>query len=317
MKAGYFIAAILLSFLVIACTGQQQNVGTTFIGGTTGLTLEFLPDSPPDQIYDAGKFPFAVVVQIKNLGEWDVEGTQAILSLSGVDPSDYSKTSADLTKPSPQKLDATTKDSQGNILSGTTANIDFSGLNYKNTIPGDIQQTMLADLCYNYGTKVASSLCVKKDLTSTDATICAITGERSVSNSGAPVQITSIRESPAGTDKLQFSMVIKYQGTGKLWEKDYICSQSDKLLQQTKKNRVHVKIDSGLPTPPQCSGLQDQAGNMVNGAEGYVTLYNGEWTLTCTQELATDRNDFEKPMSIGIEYRNEDSITKPITVKHI
>lgn len=312
MKHPFFLLSSILLILV-ACSGGEQSTGATFVGGSKGLTLQFLQDAPPAEVFDGGKFPFTINVQLANEGEWDVlSGQSVIVTLLGLQASDFGKSTTDFTKTAPQQLLGMKKDVQGNVLQGSVANIDFSGLNYQKALPGDFTMFLRANVCYDYGTKAVSSLCVKKNLLGLDNTICQVNGDKSVENSGAPVHVSAVKEAQAGTDQVRYSFVIRHVGQGTVHEKGSKCSED--IL---KKNRVYFKVDLGLTDLPQCDGLQDQKGDPKIGNEGYVTLFSNERQISCSQKLPTDRSDFVKPTQITVEYEYTEGITRQLIVKHI
>ena len=42
------------------------------MGGSDGVIINFEEAAPPEEVYDGGDFPFGVVVNLKNEGEFDV-----------------------------------------------------------------------------------------------------------------------------------------------------------------------------------------------------------------------------------------------------
>jgi len=308
-----FLVALAVAMVFIAACAQQQGTtaGPSFVGGMQGISMEYVQDAPPDQVFDSGKFPFAVNLKIKNIGEWEIPtGAQIKAKISGVDPADFSVTAVQLEKNPSQGMLPTRRGPSGEVIEGDILVVDFPGLNYGRTLFGDVPATFKADVCYQYGTKVLSSLCVKKDLSSSDASVCLVNEEKAVANSGAPVQITSIRESQGGTDKILLTFKVSHVGEGKIFEKASSCK--DELPQRDK---VYVKIDTGMQGLT-CTGMQTTAGQPASGAEGYLVLYGGERQFTCTQPTG-NQGDFVKTISATVEYDYDQYITKEVIVKHV
>ena len=67
-----------------------------------------------------------------------------------------------------------------------------------------------------------------------------------------------------------------------------------------------MRVSSGIPGL-SCSGLE-------GGADGTTTLFGGEKTITCTQQIPSSA-DFEFPVTIEAAYDYEDRITTEIAVK--
>ena len=311
-KAFLLILSLVVVIVAVACQQQAATtVGPTFVGGTQGISMEFLQDAPPTEIFDGGKFPFAVNVKMKNVGEWEIPSGAGIrLQLTGIDPADYGVTAAQLIKNSPQGMLPTRRGPAGEVIEGDTIVMDFPNLNYQRSLYGDVPATFKADLCYQYGTKVSSNLCVKKDLASTDTSVCVVNEEKAVANSGAPVQITSMRESQGGTDSILLTLTIRHVGTGKVFEKASGCQD---VLQ--KRGKVYLKLDTGM-SGLACTGMQTSAGQPATGSEGYVTLFGGERQISCKQPTG-GQGDFLKTMTATLEYDYNQFVTEEVTVKHV
>lgn len=300
------IVLIAMSFLFFGCEGGGEEstlAGPTFVGGTNGLLINFLQDAPPNNVFDNARSEFQVAVQVKNSGEWDVEKGELAIALSGIDPADFNNPV--MKKDSESIMTATKRDPEGAIIQGTQQVFTFPGFSYQDDLPGDIPHTIKADACYEYGTKALTSLCVKKDLTGTDTEICTINSARPVANSGAPVQVASVRETAGGTETVLLTITLRQTGAGEVFEKGSECAQGINT-----ENVVNVKIDTGMTKKLSCSGLGDGTGEV----SGKLTLYNGERQLTCTQETA-GQGDFVKTVSITLEYDHRVSASKTVVVK--
>lgn len=311
MKKILLLAILVAAIFIVGCQQQGPSVGPTFVGGTQGISVDFIQDAPPAEIFDGAQFPFSINLKMKNVGEWEIKnGADIRVKIEGIDPTEYSVTPASLQKNPPQGMLSTRRGPSGEIIEGDTIVVDFPGLNFKRELFGDTQATIKGDVCYKYGTKVSSNICIKKDLSSSETSLCSVNEVKAVANSGAPVQITSIRESQGGTDTVLLTLTIKHVGTGKVFETGSQCA--DEL---NKKDRVLLKIDTGM-TGLSCTGLQTSAGQPTTGSEGYMTLFSGERQITCTQPTG-GQGDFTKPVTATLEYDYDNFITKQITVKHV
>lgn len=300
------ILFVALSLFLFGCQNQQQGVaGPSFVGGTDGLLINFLQDAPPDNVYDANRAEFQAAVQVKNSGEWDVPIGNLKVSLSGIDPADFGKTDADMQKSSDTLLTATKKDSTGTIIQGAQLVFTFPGFSYKADLPGDVQHIIKADACYAYGTNALSSICIKKDLTKVSTEVCTVDSDRTVANSGAPVQVASVHESAGGSDSILMTITLKQTGTGEIFKSGQSCASGI-----ANENVVNFKINTGMTSELSCSGLSTGTGT----ATGDVTLYSGERQITCTQKTG-GQGDFEKTVEITLGYDHKVSTSKTIVVK--
>jgi hypothetical protein len=304
----------LVTFMIGCQRGEPVDIGATFIGGTQGIEIEFRQGMPPAEVWDANTYPFDISVEIENKGEWNTNQGEVKIQLSGFNAAAFGVTEQDLIKAPQEDIRGLSRDMQGNILPATITNVDFTGLAYQGTLSSDEQFVITADICYSYGTKATSKICIKRDLRGVDARVCTVTEEKEIKNSGAPLQIVELRESAAGQDQIQVTFKIQNQGTGAPYQLGSKCPQE--LTERTRKvDTVFVKVDSGLPAQPACSSMKDENGNVVPDTnEGYVKLINGEAIVSCRQAVQTT-TDFEQLINLELQYDYEQAIESPLLVK--
>lgn len=297
------ILLVLLLVVLVSCKGGSKSVELKpFIGGTSGLNIDFLDFRT--EVFDGGDDPFDLIVKLENKGEYDVKKANAIVTLSGVRPQEFNKAESDLVKQPSDDILAPTLDSQGNTVAAGPVSVEFRELNHISLISGAaLTFPVRADVCYQYQTKSVSKICVLSNLLATDG-ICVVDEAKPVFNSGAPVQIVNVRQSPQGKDKFRITFDITKSGTGNIFQPSSKC-ELDK-----EKNKVMVRVDthmSGL----SCTGLNEASGTAV---EGLQTLFDGKKTIQCIQE-SKKSGDFEQALEITADYTYEDSKTAQITVK--
>jgi len=308
MKKILPILALLVVLFLAACATETNTVTGPFVGGVKGLTAKFIADLPPDNVYDQGQYPFEIHLEVENSGEYDINASSATISILGIDPKSFGNPV--MMRPSPENLAGARKDSNGNVIAGTKARFEFPGFSYTQSVAGDTSFIITADMCYAYGTKATSKLCVKKDMAGTSKGVCTVEGDKVVFSSGAPVHISSLRESNVGSNKISFTFTIKHVAEG--LEKGDILEKGSKCSTNfSKKDKVYVKVETGFSTPAECSSLG-------GSNAGLVTLSGGERIITCKQTLAaSELGDYEKPIDILVQYDYEQRITKSIIVKHV
>jgi hypothetical protein len=239
------------------------------------------------------------------------------VKITGIDPVDFGVNTADLTQNSPSPIRGAQKDTEGNVIQGETLSFDFpsSGTNFEHQkeISGSVTYNIRADVCYKYGTMANTKLCVLEDIlgtTGTEGKLCKVNEDKTVDNSGAPVQVSTFRESVSSANKVAFVVKINHVGTGKVHK---VGSECDSEFQN--KDQVHVKIDTGLSDGLSCSGLQNgvESGSVYSGD---TQLLNGEREIRCTQTV-NNPVDLEKLVQIELEYEYSTYITKPLEVQHV
>ncbi len=320
------ISIIMVGFLLIALGCGDKDKGTTadgggttsrggstdsFIGGDVGLDVKFMEGAPPSEVYDL-EYSFGINVRLENQGEYDVPKDSVTLKITGIDPSDFGKNGSALTKTNSEELLGAKIDPQGNEIAGGIANIDFEGLQAK-PVTGNVQFNIRSEVCYPYGTTAIAQACILEDLLGTtrkagEEPFCEVTGEKTVENSGAPVQITSFSQSATGKDKVSFTFEVGHVGEGLLFKNASNCEAG-----LANKDKVYVKVVSDMPDL-SCSGLS-------GSNEGEVSLYGEEGgekrSVVCTQKLAADRTDSEKQVKITLQYAYKEKVDTELLVKHV
>jgi len=313
MKKIIFIIGILSLLMLIGCeTEEKKTIQTTYIGGQSGLIASFIEGAPPSEIFDNNQYPFGIAIKLENKGEFDIAVDAGYVEMLGFNPTDLGTTQANLKK-NIGLMKGTKKNFDGSVLNGDSTVIEFNDLNYAVNLPGDLDLKVRANTCYDYATKVSTKICVKKDLLSTSKAICEISGEKDVANSGAPIHITSFKENPIGSNKLQFTFVIEKVGetNDRFFKKSTDCLDTATNMN---KNIIHVKITSGVGgISPSCTGFREGS-----GSEGDVMLYDGApRTVTCTVDTTNVQGEFEDFMNIELGYRYMQFIEKSIVIKDV
>ena len=244
--------ALLVVLFLAACGTETQTATGPFVGGVKGLTAKFIADLPPDNVMDQNQYPFEIHLEVENKGEYDLNASSTTISILGIDPKSFGNPV--MMRPSPENLAGAKKDSNGNTIPGTKTRFEFPGFSYTGSVAGDTSFIITADMCYAYGTKATSKLCVKKDMAGISKGICTVEGDKIVFSSGAPVHVSSLRESNVGSNKISFTFTIKHVAEGlekgDIFEKGSKCSSNF-----SKKDKVYVKVDAGFSTPAECSSL--------------------------------------------------------------
>ncbi|MCX6708060.1 MAG: hypothetical protein NTW67_00215 [Candidatus Woesearchaeota archaeon] len=299
---------LVLAFLVVACTGGETkgavSMTSPFVGGAQGLVIGF--QDYRAEVFDGGQDPFNVIVKLENKGEALVPKDNVRVRITGINPVEFGKSEQLLTLLAPDDVIETRKTETG-VLSGPLVFTEFVGLNHAGRISGaSAQFTLRADVCYLYRTQAVGKLCVRDNLLTPRAGgICEINENKPVYNSGAPVQISDFKESARAKDKLGFTFDIKNVGVGSVFQRNTFCDRTNRQSE----NRVYVIVQSGL-SGLLCTGLE--GGDIM--AEGFVTLYGGSKTISCTQAVSS-RSDYEQVIGVEVVYDYEQTVQDSLLVK--
>jgi hypothetical protein len=320
------VLAILTVFVLSGCATDTNNGGKAFIGGTEGLRTSFLGGNPPDEIFDGKQSPFAIVVKLENVGEDDIAANEGFVKIDGLDPGTYGM--GDSKKLINVAIPGAKKNFDGTVLNGGIATVEFGDLAYDLVIQGNIPQKVWANICYLYNTRTTTQLCIKKDpqLLLSDKKICDVEGEKYPQNSGAPIQITSLKESFAGEGKVGISMVFSHMGNGDAFFDPRVDLNNNKACDDvgsnTNRGRIHVLVKpvkiGGSQITPVCLGLSDPSGTN----EGYIILDNDgsgkeQFGLYCTVDASSTDSIFEVPIDVETEYLYLQHLEKQITIRHV
>ena len=320
------VLSVILLLLIAGCGKNEDKKPKDFpfLGGTKGIEIGFLKDSPPNEITDGNTFPFRVVLSIKNEGEFDLDNVDKVrVDLKGILSSDFNAFDSDIKDIKPESAPiARIKDSEGNIREAveTFATIpkskDFSLL--PDIIKGNTEFTFRADVCYQYGTNAISKICILENMISPpDDAICNPRGDKKVFSSSSPVQVTKFRQTVAAQNKLQFSFDIVHSGQGNVFENVLISSSSgcpkDPANRRLQEDFIGVTVKTGLNGNLECITLNRGTGT----SSGRVKLVDNKRTITCTQDLATSRTDLERNVDIELKFDYADSVDRKVLAKHL
>src|SRR3989344_18085 len=264
MDKRFMLIALSLSLLLLISACKQGGTAagaptTPFLGGTSGLVIDFEEGNPPEEVTDKDSFPFNVIVKLRNDGEDDVEATEVRVSLTGINPADFQTEFGKLKElPSGDKLLGKKKDSEGNVIEGTTSSVTFpnqadatgSTFKYKEELSGNQEFTFRADVCYLYQTKAVATICALKNLiTVKENALCDPSENKPVYSSSAPVQVANFKQGVAGENKITFSFDIVHSGNGLVFNladgNNPVCPTgfTDRIQ---KENRVKVTVATGI-----------------------------------------------------------------------
>ncbi|MBI4452574.1 hypothetical protein HY637_04035 [Candidatus Woesearchaeota archaeon] len=338
MNKRYYAIIILICLVLVVSACKKSGASaqgaprTPYLGGSSGLKIDFEEGSPPPEVTDTESFGFNAIIRLKNDGEHKITKDNAKVNLVGFDPADFGQTFDEMKDSEPQDdLDARRRDSEGNIVDGTTTYVTFpkSGGDFIPTkFPGNTPFKFRADVCYNYETQATSRLCILRDMINIrDDSICKPSGTgtsgRPTYSSSGPVQVQNFRQTVVGKDKISFSFDIVLTGNVDVfWSKDertpaggfdVACPRAARARREIE-NNVGVEITE-IPADPIFANLK--CGGLDSDSAGVVRIINNKRTVVCTVDLVEDRLDLEKSVSIRLKYNILDNKEMDVLVKHL
>ena len=325
---------VILLFLIAGCQheGAEQpgSGGRSFVGGNSGLSMYFIENSPPREIFDGGQFPFQVLVLYENVGESDIKAGKLRFTLTGIFPDDFGVTAEDLKAFTKVDVRGVQKDPDGNKIRGGVHQKKFPNntneFNFTRVITGSQEFPLRLEACYEYSTLAVSSICIREDIARPESGVCRISGTRDVSNSGAPVRVTSVKEGVGGINSVLINFRVEKSGNGEIYLPPEGKDGPDCPSEYNKRNRVHVNVSTGDPdnaadtlnSKLYCIGLILDDNSRRSGK---LILTGGAGTFSCVQEFSTDTRtktqfDAVKGIQVDLKYQVKESITTKILVKN-
>ncbi|MFT4325950.1 MAG: lipoprotein [Candidatus Woesearchaeota archaeon] len=314
MKKILYVVLLLLVLAGCADNGDSEFGFSPYVGGTRGLTMQFVENSPPSQIFDGGTYPFAVSVVLENVGEAAIAEGAGFLRIHGINPSEFGITSADMRQPIPA-MRPVRKSTDRSVLDGEIAFVTFSELNYQKNEPGTFAiDNFRVSACYDYMTRSSSQICIKQDNVDglRDNEICRVNEPKTSVNSGAPIQIQNLRQTSMGQSGIQISFDVVHVGNPRnRWflEGDAECND---IITNQDLFKVEVEVEpiiDGRYTA-RCSGGSFNGGNV-----GEVRLFNGEpRKIVCSFDIGNQDSDFETRANINVRYRYLEYIEQRLVI---
>lgn len=314
-KLHYIMFCTMLALILAGCGGTSTSGNNPFVGGDKAIEMSFVSGSPPTEILDNGQYGFDIGLEIKNVGEYDLQINDGYIEIEGISPDEYGVSSADLKQSFDSEILSRKK--VGGLPEGGLYYLNFGGLEYQPDIAGDIDSTVIrAVACYDYVTKVTSNICVKREnldyVTQND--VCQVSGDKFFANSGGPIQVTKVQTNPEGKNKIQvlFEISSKGQANDKFFKDGSDC---DRRVNNPNRYLVKVNVKPLVngQLNAQCTGLQSGS-----GSAGYVLLPEGQpRQVRCSFDTSSVNNDFETPLNIELEYRYMQFIETPIKIKDV
>jgi hypothetical protein len=206
------VIALLIIILVVGCMGTSRNTmqagDENYRVGTNGLTLRFLPFSPPDRIFDDEEL--RVRLEVFNKGATDISG-DAMIYLSGFDPSIITGIgSGGVPVPDLEgkkfyrpEGDFDTVEIIGMIRDLQSRNIDV------------YEPLLLVTACYRYETIADPEVCIDPDPFSTNIEdkVCDWRNSPAIGTQGAPIAVNHV-EVEAQPSKTRFKIFVSNVGGG-------------------------------------------------------------------------------------------------------
>ncbi len=290
MKKVILVVALLI--LITGCKEEKPVVEGPFVGGSSGVDIDFVEGSPISEFSVDDTVP--VKVRVMNNGEYDLASDTVMVRLYGLPMQDYSLSSDYKTVSG--ELRGVRK---GLIEEGGEQIMEMGNLKYSRSVAGFLEAELFTKVCYPYQTEGRITACASsRSIKEADGEqICTVDGEKAQEGfvSSAPVQITSFTEDLRGTSQVMFRINIANQGVGDVYALDSNCIDLDDAVKRADKiNRVKVRV---LPEDVVCTFLGQDSN------EGEIRLDAGQKTLVCTMDVEDTGASYKRAIEIYLDYK--------------
>lgn len=221
----FCVLAILFLLAISGCGGGKKSSSLTDADirkGTDGLTMEFLQNAPPLNVFEGGSFPISL--RIKNTGAFDIgdkPNTENIVEQSGIIVLGFEKASVDIKNPRIEVKIA------GKSIFNLKGEEDVKSTNAEAKLIGGQSETrpstIFATACYPYKTIMDASACIDPDVIGQrrGQKACTIKDLDFGDGQGAPLVVTKIEtrmlpQQDSGKVKSHFIIHIKNSGNGQV-----------------------------------------------------------------------------------------------------
>ncbi len=276
--------------------------------GATGLEMNFIPNAPPERVFEEGVFP--VSLNIKNSGAADIEDGILVF---GMENAFVELEKEEYKKGVPISI-------KGKSVYNPQGDQDFKQLNAKTKKIGPQSEThtstIFATACYPYKTIFGTSACIDTDIIGErkGQKVCAIKDLTFSEGQGAPVKVTKVetRMLPRNDGKITPSFIIYFENSGNGEVID-----SDKVKEVCGSSALNYKDFNTLKASASLSGTPLKCGE---DGKGIVRLKDKKDMIRCTSEgegIDASINAYTTPLKVEFNYGYTFTISKNIIIEKV
>ena len=303
MQKKRLLLIVLSALLVLTACGvpQGENPGQSAAAlqaastGFQGVEIQFMPNAPPNQIYDVNQLN--AIVEVNNLGRFNLEPQNCFVELSGYDSTiitgmNYRQSCGLLDGKNPYNLN------------GGYNQIEFKSGNI--LLPANTPTytpTLRLAACYQYQTVATPQVCVDPLFytISSQQKSCNPGSVQMSSSQAAPVADTNIYPQMLG-GKALFDITIQNVGGGLVLSPFTSLLSCPSNLGYQDENKVAYSVSMAGGTLISCKP-----------ESGVVTLNNGQGKMICQFSIGNSPS-FETPLRIELNYNYMKSWLKSVQI---
>lgn len=310
-------------FILSSCSYTPHIIDVNYYEGIRGLEMEFLVDSPPDELYEDS--PFNINLFVENRGAFDVIGEHyGVVSISFdpfyIDVSGLEDISEiDLSSNGIVFKGVQLPGKSRYYPGGTETIMSFPNFRTKEIVGQREEPStqIFTSLCYPYTTQFAKLVCIDLNIYGQNLRkqVCS-QQDLSLSDQGAPLAITliEIENQPVGGDAVRpvFTIYVQNKGSGNVLSPAYnavelerVCSFTD--LNKEDFNTVEVRSILSHSKELDCE-------------PNPIRLFNGQGFTRCSvrdEDLVLGHQNYETPLAVNLSYVYLTSVSEKIEIKRL
>jgi len=300
MKKHLAIILLLIAavFLTACEEGEVETGPSPYMGGNKGLEAEFetmgIEEGGIDTIYEEETFPIQVV--LKNKGEYAIQPGEVEVNIHGIPLADFSGISTG-TLQNTEEIEEVSEINEdgGEII------IDFGqDVAYIQEVPGTFYDiNVFASYTYRYETFASvPNVCFKENLR--DDRVCDVDESKKVFSSGAPIQVQSVVEKPAGAGLISLEFEIENVAGGR--------STIPTLEFSTQYDQLAYVIEPATE--------QDKWTCTAGGRENQARLVDGQAIIRCRLKNPLEQDAlYTKAIGLTLIYDYRDIIQETVRIR--
>ncbi len=327
MDKKLILIGIVLIFVVSGCSegglgrGKKNPITEVDVRkGTDGLKIEFLPNSPPQNVFAEIGFPISL--KIKNIGAFDIaeDNKETSQIESGIVVFGFEKAYMDI--PEGKVL----FDVKGKSIYAPLGDEEFIIVNARAGAIGPQSEThpstIFATACYPYETIFGASVCIDTDIigeSEKGQKACIVKDLAFTNGQGAPVSVTKVetRMLPQDDGKIKphFLIYVKNAGNGQV-------INISKIDRACSSEQLDYKDFNTLKVNATLSGVEldcDPAEGMQKTAE--ARLRDKEDLIRCTYDggggIDAGLDAYVAPLRVELDYGYTFTISKNIIIEKV
>jgi len=296
-----FVFIIIALVFLSGCT-SDESTEVTSTGSNLAMVTSAYVGSLPSSVYEGESISMQFLVE--NKGDYDLDAGDYFLKIKGINPNAFEGESLILEQSSTEDMMALSAFGDGEtIVSGQEVLTVATDACYNNDIENDLNLNIHAKSCYKYGTIASAPVCFV-ELTSTTSEICSPSEFKQVTNTIAPVIVTELAQSPAGstddgTSKYRFRLKVQNTGPGTVFDNEESIDLCDELS-RSDENIVYIesiKVDGSIPDSLDYEGGVTEVGGLVSFR--LDSTNTGRFSFIIEQESDIE---FEGDLDIELSY---------------